>query len=316
VLYNGFQTETRVWQVARERFVTPPRFSQLRSHRESIHIRTQAQQWITQAKTAYSKGELTVALDLLARIRSLPDYVQTEPAEHLLEELRRCCARGAELNYESQHKGSIYAVKLSPDGTLALTGGTDGELTIWSLATGRLDSFETVSRCTVRSICVSEDQRVVIVASDSGIDIRDLHTRCHLQTLPGHSQGARAIALSADQRQLLSYGYDESLLLWELDWELEVRAPEDWDAGADSLLRIFLAMHILPDSSLPVEYVPDEQETRWAPIYRERFGWTEPDFQALLARLQQAGYGWLSPQGVRARLQDMTTAWRGLRLPE
>jgi hypothetical protein len=34
--------------------------------------------------------------------------------------------------------------------------------------------------------------------------------------------------------------------------------------------------------------------------------WTEQDFQILLQDLQCAGYGWIRPEGIRAKLEEFT----------
>jgi len=63
---------------------------------------------------------------------------------------------------------------------------------------------------------------------------------------------------------------------WELDWELVTREAADWDDGATPYLDVFLRRH--------------------GPQ------WTIDDLGVLLRRLEDAGYGWLRADGVRARL--------------
>ncbi len=418
-LFTSFRTEIQIWQIAQERYIAPPRFSRLHSHHESADIRTQAQRWLTQAEAAYQQGRFALALDLLARVRSMPDYARSERVDALLTSLRQVCPRGnfrsAELVgtlsegrprrtqknilnlLESQEmhwalalssdgrtaitsredqlldvwdvrtqssvmvmpghrapvstisisadgtqalsgshdtticlweitsgqairlfqghqqpvyavalsqngqlalsggadntlrlwevatghclrvleghtdwiysvsisadgrlglsggrdgipylwdlttgrfqrlvnadeketlkareeKKSLFAVTLSSDGQYALTGGSDDLVCVWDLVNGQVHSYKTQARGNVRDLWISSDQRLAISASDGGIDIWNVETKRCLQTLPGNPLGTRALALSNDHFLLLSYGYDQSLLQWSLDWELE-----------------------------------------------------------------------------------------------
>jgi len=41
--------------------------------------------------------------------------------------------------------------------------------------------------------------------------------------------------------------------------------------------------------------------------------WNEGDSQQLIRELQYRGYGWLRPEGVRKKLEEMTANWQGQR---
>ncbi|MDB9313231.1 hypothetical protein PN462_08980 [Spirulina sp. CS-785/01] len=48
-----------------------------------------------------------------------------------------------------------------------------------------------------------------------------------------------------------------------------------------------------------------EENVRLALTRHGQPQWTEEDFQNLMKQLGEAGYGWLSPEGVRAQLEAM-----------
>jgi hypothetical protein len=106
-----------------------------------------------------------------------------------------------------------------------------------------------------------------------------------------------AVALSADGRWALSGSEDETLRLWELDWDCEFPNAADWNDGAKPYLEIFLTLH--------------------CPLCEGGFSrvgkpiWTEEGFQRLLTYMQYHGYGWLRPEGVRRQLERMTGEWQG-----
>jgi hypothetical protein len=69
---------------------------------------------------------------------------------------------------------------------------------------------------------------------------------------------------------------------------LEDRQPADWDEGARPWLNNVLALTRL-----------------------RRPSWTDADFQQLIRTLQHAGYGWLRPDGIKRKLQDMAANGTG-----
>jgi hypothetical protein len=75
----------------------------------------------------------------------------------------------------------------------------------------------------------------------------------------------------------------EEVLIHELDYDLSFPGWQDWDEGARPYLDIFLTLH------------PN---------------WTEDDFNnILIPDLQNRGYGWLRPEGVRIKLDELQFGW-------
>ena len=92
-------------------------------------------------------------------------------------------------------------------------------------------------------------------------------------------------------RFVLSASEDATVRLWELDWDYDFPDPADWDEGARPYLDIFLTLH--------TPYGPDGLTRRGKPQ------WSEGDFQNLLKDLGYRGYGWLRPEGVRKKLEEL-----------
>jgi WD40 repeat protein len=150
-----------------------------------------------------------------------------------------------------------------------------------------------------------------------------------LRTFAGHAGAVTSVALSADGRHALSGSADGTLKLWILDWELEDVPPADWHDGALPYLERFLALHtpyaarLAADRKRTVKEIvrmpltrlfrsaPTEEEVRQALTRRGKPSWTESDFKDLLAALGCAGYGWLRPEGVRRKLEELAQAWKG-----
>jgi WD40 repeat protein len=173
------------------------------------------------------------------------------------------------------HAGTVA---LSADGTLALTGGQDG-LQLWNTATGQAIWTIDEPESRLNMVQMTADGRFAVTGGPwSYAAVRDLRSGRVVQVLDGHERGVRDLALTPDGRFVLVASAD-GLRLWELDWELDARDAADWDDGAAPYLAAF----------------------------RRRQGpqWTIEDFDALLRRLQDVGYGWLRADGVRTQLDRM-----------
>jgi hypothetical protein len=147
--------------------------------------------------------------------------------------------------------------------------------------------------------------------SDGNIRIWDLKTGKNVYTINAYSKFAYSPCLSANCRWLLSKGSDHTIHLWELDWELEVRDKAEWSEGAHPYLKNFLTQHTPYAGELPRNRDASEREIQLALTRRGKPIWNEEDFQELLFTLGYAGYGWLRPEGVRKKLEEMAANWQG-----
>jgi hypothetical protein len=97
--------------------------------------------------------------------------------------------------------------------------------------------------------------------------------------------------------------------VWFLDWELESRPPADWDEDARPYLEQFLFLHRPYVRGLPPSGQPSAERVRSALTRHGSSTWNDADFQHLLHNLGCAGYGWLRPEGVQRKLQEMAAEW-------
>ncbi|MGW1373031.1 protein kinase domain-containing protein [Streptomyces sp. NPDC002446] len=176
------------------------------------------------------------------------------------------------------------AVSLSADGSHLLTGDDTGAIQLWEVATGeRLRRFEKEPGHTPATLRFTADGRFALsVGRDFTIRAWDVGTGRCLRVLGEHRQPVDDLVVASDSRRALSWSQVDGARLWELDWELAARETADWDEAAAPYLQGFLARH--------------------------GQHWTGADTDGLLRILQDAGFGWLRPEGVRARLQRMAAA--------
>lgn len=166
------------------------------------------------------------------------------------------------------HDGRVDVARVSADGRSILTGGWDATVRYWDVATGKCRHVLTGHTHPVIGLDLTADGRFAFSAGmDDTVRIWDLAGGRCVQTLEGIT-GVAAVRVAEDGSRAVSVGTDGFLRVWELDWELTVREPADWDERA----RPYLDQLRRDDST-------DE----------------------LVVRLQRAGLGWIRPESLQRR---------------
>ena len=177
------------------------------------------------------------------------------------------------------HTQPVAAVCLSADGRFALSSGAQGErrIRLWDTAGGACLGVIDHLPATARVLRFTTDGRFAISGDEDGaLRIWDLTTGTCVRAVKGHGNPVNDLALTPDGRFVLSAHDGGTVRLWETDWNLDAREPADWSDGITPYLAAFQA--------LP----PSRQ--------------TETAIAELLTLLQHAGYGWVRPEAVRARV--------------
>jgi WD40 repeat protein len=190
------------------------------------------------------------------------------------------------------HTWPVPAMAFSGDQSLLASADLGGNLHIWHLPTSRCHNSIQKQGAQFSAVSFSLDGKVLMAGDTSG--------SIYVWTIEGepllsnqsHRGTVNAVAFSTDGRFAASGGFDNQVRIWEFDWEVHFPHPADWDDSALPYLKIFLARHIPLD---PVDRIP-----RGRPV------WKPEDFTELLDTLGCAGYGWLRPEGVRRKLEEMT----------
>lgn len=209
------------------------------------------------------------------------------------------------------HTNGVYSVCLSADRRYAISGSSDNTLKLWDVASGLcLRTFEGHTKY-ITSVYLSADDRYAISGStDRTLRLWEVGNGTCLCTFEGYTREVSSACLSTDGSFVLSSGYYSALKLWALDWELEDKEPADWDEGAQPYLENFLTLHTPYAGTLPQDRQPTEEEITLALTRHGAPSWTEADFQRLLHTLGCAGYGWLRPDGVRKKLEDLASTMK------
>ncbi len=107
----------------------------------------------------------------------------------------------------------------SADETLLATGGLDGSVQFWDMATGReLGTLSGRHRDWIRNLEFSLDGKWLASSSnDRTIKLWDVAARCEVVMLKGHDSEVDTAGFTSDSRRLISQGYNDRILkVWDL----------------------------------------------------------------------------------------------------
>ena len=115
------------------------------------------------------------------------------------------------------HDGEVDAVGFSPDGGRVVSGGVDGLVRVWDLATGVQVRELAGHEGGVTSVGISPDGgRVVSGGVDGLVRVWDLATGVQVRELAGHEGGVTSVGISPDGGRVVSGGVDGSVRVWDV----------------------------------------------------------------------------------------------------
>jgi WD40 repeat protein len=117
------------------------------------------------------------------------------------------------------HQGVLTAMALTPDGGYVVSGGHNGTIKLWELATGKLvhsvGGWFTNHEGTVNSLAVTPDGRNIVSGStDTTVKLWDVATGGLLRGVGEHEFRVNAVAVSSDDRYIVSESED-AIKLWD-----------------------------------------------------------------------------------------------------
>ena len=115
------------------------------------------------------------------------------------------------------HTGPVRTVAVSRDIARAVSGGDDGTVRVWDLATGRQDAALTGHTDWVRAVAVSRDGARAVSGGDDGtVRVWDLGAGREEAALTGHDGEVFAVAITPGGTLAVSGGSDRTVRVWDL----------------------------------------------------------------------------------------------------
>lgn len=212
------------------------------------------------------------------------------------------------------HEDTITSVYLSADDRWVLSGGYDYTTRLWDVATGRCIRIFEGHTNSIYSVCLSADGRWAFSGSNGEMRLWDVATGQCVQIFKGMAKDLSDVRLSSDLCWAFAGYKDGTILMWELDWDIQLHEPIDWDEGARHHLVKFLTLHTPYAAALrdDIRSCPLSEEEKTLSLSRKgKPSWTEEEFMGLLSTLENSGYGWLRPDGVKRELEKLAADWDG-----
>ena len=151
-----------------------------------------------------TRDRLTVALLLLPSIWGFPQdtLAQSRAKPNVVLQI--------------SHQGIVYGGAFSADGVHVVTGGKDGTVKVWEVATGRLLRTIDAHSLMVVTVAVSPDGAYIVSGGfDDQVKLWHAVTGEHLRTFAGHKGTIRSVVFSPDGRWVLSASNDATVKLWD-----------------------------------------------------------------------------------------------------
>jgi serine/threonine protein kinase len=205
-----FPGGTLIQKLDKQRWATPPAVDQLRPEVSAGVAGVVRKLMAKRPEDRYqTPAELVAALDHLGRTGHLP----AEPRPPALAPARRLTG----------HTDCVWGVALSADGQLALSGGKDGTLRLWDVASGKELRVLVGGGDEIRAVALSTDGRLLLSASGATLKLWDGVTGQELGRLVGHTDTVKSVAFAPDGRRGAARGDDRTVRLWDVQGRREVR---------------------------------------------------------------------------------------------
>jgi WD40 repeat protein/serine/threonine protein kinase len=114
------------------------------------------------------------------------------------------------------HRGVVWSVVFSPDGTRLATAGDDGTVKVWDVANGRVMLTLKGHTDQIWSVAFSPDgKRLASASFDRTVKLWDAATGKIIRTFEGHTRWVGSVAFSPDGNQLATASHDGTVKLWD-----------------------------------------------------------------------------------------------------
>ncbi len=122
-----------------------------------------------------------------------------------------------------QAKNPVWAVAVTPNGRVIVSGNNDGTIRLLHKRHGKVLKVLGGHLGPVWSVAVSRDGRMIASGgADGTIKLWNLYSGKLIRTLDGHQDGVFSVVLSPDGQTLASVGKDKTLKLWQVEGGVEL----------------------------------------------------------------------------------------------
>ncbi|MCC3586009.1 protein kinase [Microcoleus sp. PH2017_30_WIL_O_A] len=123
-----------------------------------------------------------------------------------------------------QDKNPVWAVAVTPNGRVIVSGNNDGTIHLLHKRHGKVLKVLAAHLGPVWSVAVSPDGRTIASGgADGTIKLWNFYSGQLIRTLDGHTDGVFSVVFSPDGKALASVGKDNALKLWQVEGGAELQ---------------------------------------------------------------------------------------------
>ncbi len=113
-------------------------------------------------------------------------------------------------------KGSIYQIRFSADNQYLAAVATSGRILVWDTPSGEIVHTIDNGRQPVTCCAFTGDHTLITGSRNNQIQCWDLSTGTQTQSLTGHTDWVRTLAIHPDGKHLATGSYDNTVRIWDL----------------------------------------------------------------------------------------------------
>jgi WD40 repeat protein len=253
---GSYDRTIKIWDISLYKenklsFYAPLMLCQIKGTEESAGAQTEFSLLMKEGKKAFSEGKYKEVLTLLARARAIEGYERDGEALELWNNaghyMKRKDLKGAWEEKSTGGSVSISSLALSMDGKTCVSGGSDKNLTLWTLPAFTSEILEghteeahyvsitsngklacsagndgiirlwdlSLKKCitsiqmpNIFSVTISPDGKWAAAGGDRTIKLFDLPSGRNIRDFTGHTGMVQALSISTDGKKLLSGSND------------------------------------------------------------------------------------------------------------
>jgi WD40 repeat protein len=142
-----------------------------------------------------------------------------------LEELLHVALLRSPSRLSLRHRGSVWCVVWSPDGSKLATASSDATARVWDADTGaELLSLRDHEGPTLGVAWSPDGSKVATGGYDGALIIWEASTGRRLRAIPAHKYAVLSVAWSPDGRKLATASDDNTAKIWQADTGIELNA--------------------------------------------------------------------------------------------
>ena len=124
----------------------------------------------------------------------------------------------------NEHNAPVNSVSFSPDGKTIASGGADGKIKIWNVASSKEILTLNEHNAPVNSVSFSPDGKTIASGgADGKIKIWNVASSKEILTLNEHNAPVNSVSFSPDGKTIASGGADGKIKIWNVASSKEIR---------------------------------------------------------------------------------------------